>query len=115
MDSIARLSATPAPQESAGATIVVLTGPLDARTTALVREALYAVLGAPDAGDVILDLSECEWIDGAGLRMLAVATVLAHRSGLHVYVRGCTANVRRLLRTARLRPLIDLEPLPVGA
>ena len=88
-----------------------------AATVVLVAPLLLtrAVLGAPDAGDVILDLSECEWIDGAGLRMLAVATVLAHRSGLHVYVRGCTANVRRLLRTARLRPLIDLEPLPVGA
>lgn len=98
-------------EDRARTTTIVLTGPLDARTTYVVREALYAVLGAPEAGDVVLDLTECPWIDGTGLRMLAVATVVAHRSGLHVYLRGAAPSLRRTLHTARLRPLIDLDPV----
>ncbi len=93
------------PLHSDGATIVVV-GPLDSRTLAGARDEVYRHV--PDH-DVVVDLSQCEWLDGAALRMLVAATVLAQRGGHRVVLRGCVPRVRRLLHRTGAYPRLEIE------
>lgn len=88
--------------------VLALSGPLDGRSTSLVREAIYDHLSAYDEG-VVIDLTDVQWIDATALRMLAVATRHAERQGQYLTLRGCTPHLRRVLHHSRLRALLELE------
>jgi anti-anti-sigma factor len=60
-------------------------------------------------GDVIVDLSELEVIDAAGLGMLAAAHVRGHRSGHRLVLRGCSKDLRRMLAVTRLNRVLHVE------
>ena len=83
-------------------------GQVDVRTTAELRDALYALL-ASQPGDVVLDLTDVESVDLAALRMIAVASRLAVRQGRTLLVQGCPPLVRRLLHLSHLRGLVTVE------
>jgi anti-anti-sigma factor len=83
-------------------------GQLDVRCITELRIAVYDHLEA-HPGHVVLDLSEVESADLTVLKMLAVASRMANRSGHRVTVRDCPDGVRRLLHLSHLRGLMTVE------
>jgi anti-anti-sigma factor len=88
--------------------VLILSGPLDGRSTAMVRDAIHDQLALCGDG-VVIDVSDVQWIDANALRMLAVATRHAEMEGQSVTLRGCTQQMRRVLRHSRLYALLELE------
>ncbi len=91
-----------------------VSGQVDVRTIAELREAVYAHL-ASHPGDLVLDLSGVESVDLAALRMIAVASRLAVRQGRRLVVHGCPPMVRRLLHLSHLRGLVAVDGPDVPA
>lgn len=87
---------------------VVLSGDFDVRSTMEVRTAIYDLLEGHDE-DVVVDLTEVGSIDLTALKVLAVATREATRSGRHLILRGCGPAVRRLLHMSRLIRVVEVE------
>jgi anti-anti-sigma factor len=91
-----------------GATLV-LRGDFDVRSTMQVRAAIYEHLAGQGEGDVHIDLTDVRLIDLTALKVLAVATREAGRSGQHLTLRGCGPAVRRLLHLSRLIRVVEVE------
>jgi anti-anti-sigma factor len=90
---------------------LVLSGSFDARSTWMVRRAIYEHLDGLDH-DVVIDLSDVEFVDVTALKVLAVATRQASRSGQRVTLRGCNGAVRRLLHMTHLIRVVEVERIP---
>jgi anti-anti-sigma factor len=90
-------------------TTLVLSGDFDARSTMQVRAAIYGHLAAQGEGDVHIDLTDVRLVDLIALKVLAVATREASRSGQHLTLRGCGPGPRRLLHLSRLIRVVELE------
>jgi anti-sigma B factor antagonist len=88
---------------------VLLSGRLDARAAAEVRDTLHAVLRA-GSGRVIVDLSELELLDVTGLGVLVGAHRRARLDGRDMVLRGAPVRIARLLRRVHLDRVITLEP-----
>jgi anti-anti-sigma factor len=86
-----------------------LSGDFDVRSTWMVRSAIYAHLDAQGEGLVHIDLTDVRIVDLTALRVLAVATREAGRSGQNLKVRGCGPAVRRLLHLSHLIRVVELE------
>ena len=80
---------------------LVLRGDFDVRSTFKVRNAIYEHLEDYEQ-DVIVDMTAVEAIDLTALRVLAVATRQATRSGHHLTLRNCGPSVRRMMHLSRL-------------
>lgn len=93
---------------------IVLSGDFDVRSTMEVRTAIYDRLQGYD-DDVVLDLSQVDTIDLTALRLLAVATRQASRSGHRLTLRGCGPSVRRMLHLTRLIRLVEVERVAASA
>lgn len=87
---------------------LVLSGDFDVRSTMEVRLAIYVLLADHDE-DVVVDLTEVGAIDVTALKVLAVATRQATRSGHHLMLRGCSPAVRRMLHLSRLIRAVEVE------
>lgn len=87
---------------------LVLSGDFDVRSTMEVRTAIYEHLEGHDQ-DVVVDLTQVDSVDVTALKVLAVATREASRSGHHLVLRGCGPAVRRLLHLSRLIRVVELE------
>jgi anti-anti-sigma factor len=87
---------------------LVLSGAFDARSTMEVRTAIYEHLDGHDE-DVVVDLTDVAAVDLTALKVLAVATVEAGRSGHHLILRGAGPGVRRMLAKSRLIRFVELE------
>jgi anti-anti-sigma factor len=94
--------------------VLVLHGDFDVRSTWEVRTALYEHLEGHDA-DVVVDLSDVTSVDITALRVLAVATRRAIRTGHHLTLRGCGPAVRRLLHISRLAHAVEVERTAASA
>lgn len=94
-----------------------LAGDFDVRSTTEVRDALNDHLAevaddpGPDAA-LVVDLTRVETIDSTALRVLAMATRRASRSGRHLVLRGACPAVRRMLHLTRLIRVVELERQP---
>ena len=97
---------------------VVRLGPhLDVRNVGVARSALDgAVAGA--MGDVVVDMTEVESIDAAGLGMITAMHLRCERSGLRLVLSNCPREIRRVLAVTRLNRILHLDrrnlPLAVG-
>ena len=88
---------------------IALSGHLDGRCSAEVREALYDHIDRHPDEDVVVDLTLVESIDVTALRMLATAALRVERAGRKVILRGCSPAVRRVLAFGSWRRLFRLE------
>jgi anti-anti-sigma factor len=88
--------------------ILLLDGDFDVRSTWEVRTAIYDLLEGHDQ-DVVVDLTSVTTIDMTALKVLAVATRQATRSGHHLTLRGCNSAVRRMLHLSRLSRFVAVE------
>jgi anti-anti-sigma factor len=93
---------------------LVLSGDFDVRSTWEVRAAIYDHLEAHDE-DVVIDLTDVYAVDVTALKVLAVATRQAVRSGHHLMLRGCGPSVRRMLHISRLIRVVEVERQAVSA
>ena len=91
-----------------------LSGDFDVRSTMEVRNAIYEHLHGHDE-DVVVDLTDVTTIDMTALKVLAVATRQAARSGHHLTLRGCGPSVRRMLHLTRLIRVVEVERSAVSA
>ena len=66
-----------------------------------VGDQLRAALAEPPAGNgVLVDLSECDFVDGTGLGILVSTRLQLMARGQRMLLRGAHGQVRRLLSTA---------------
>jgi anti-anti-sigma factor len=93
---------------------LVLSGDFDVRSTWEVRAAIYDHLEEHDE-DVVIDLTDVYAVDVTALKVLAVATRQAVRSGHHLMLRGCGPSVRRMLHISRLIRVVEVERQAVSA
>ena len=96
--------------ETARATdAITLSGRLDGRCTAEVREALYEHIDRHPDEDVVVDVSAVESIDVTVLNMLATAALRVERAGRKVILRGCSPALRRVFAFGSWRRLFRME------
>jgi anti-anti-sigma factor len=88
---------------------IALSGHLDGRCSAEVREALYEHIERHPDQDVVVDLTLVESIDVTALRMLATAALRVERAGRKVVLRGCSPALRRVIAFRGWRRLFFLE------
>ena len=84
-----------------------LSGRLDGRSTAGVRDLLHDLVARYD--DVVVDLTDVESIDVNGLNMLAATSKLMERDGRHLVLRGCRPSLRRVIAFTRVRHVLEME------
>jgi anti-anti-sigma factor len=83
-------------------------GRLDRRSVAEVREAVDTALERGQ-GDLLLDLTDVEIADAAGLGLLVGAHRRAQRLGRRLVLRGISPRLARLLLATRLHRVLHLE------
>ncbi len=88
---------------------LAFSGRLDGRTSAEVRDQLYAHIESHPDQDVVVDLTRVEAVDATALRLLAAAAYRVNQAGRHVVLRGCSPVLRRGLAAAGWRRLFLLE------
>jgi anti-anti-sigma factor len=93
---------------------LALHGDFDVRSTFQVRNAIYERLAGHEQ-DVVVDMSEVETIDVTALRVLAVATRQATRSGHRLTLRNCGPSVRRMMHLSRLAHSFEVERAAASA
>jgi anti-anti-sigma factor len=64
---------------------------------------------------ILIDLTRVDHVDLVALRVLAVASRTAARSGRRVVLRGTCPAVRRMLHLSHLIRAVELENEPVPA
>ena len=88
---------------------IALSGHLDGRCTAELREALYTHIAAHPDQDVVVDVSDVESMDMTALQLLVTAALRVERAGRHLVLRGCSPALRRIFAFRRWRRLFRLE------
>lgn len=87
--------------------VVTVTDALDAGSTPRVRdEVAQAVAARP--GRLVVDLSDCRFVDAGALAMLVEAHRRLVEQGGLLTLRGCSPRVLRLLSLTGLRRVFDL-------
>ncbi len=90
-------------------TAVMLSGHLDVRCSADVRETLYGYIGSHPDRDVVVDLTDVESIDATTLRMFAAAALRVERTGRRIVLRGCSPSLRRVIAFGGWRRFFAME------
>ncbi len=88
---------------------IELTGRLDGRSSAEVREALYDHIERHPDEDVRVDVTHVESIDVTALNLLAAAALKVRRAGGQVVLVGCSPALRRVVAYRGWRRLFRLE------
>ena len=87
--------------------VVVVEGELDISSVARVRETLHDALSVRPAR-LVVDLSDCPFVDACALTMLLDVHRRAWRAGGVLTLRGCSPRVLRLLSLTGLGRVFDL-------
>lgn len=95
--------------ETARDEAIALSGHLDGRCTAELRETLYSHIAAHPDEDVVVDVSDVESLDMTALQLLVTVALRVEQAGRHLVLRGCSPAMRRILAVRRWRRLFWLE------
>ena len=87
---------------------VVVDGDLDVASVERVRETLDDALSLRP-GRLVVDLTDCPFVDASALTMLLDVHRRAWRAGGVLTLRGCSPRVLRLLSLTGLRRVFDLS------
>jgi anti-sigma B factor antagonist len=95
-------------QASEGAVTIRVIGELDLSTQERLREPLLQAAEANNS--VVVDLSECEFIDSSGIRALLVGReAISGNGGGHLVVAGPQPQVQRVLEMTGLGEAIPVH------
>ena len=87
--------------------VVAVDGELDSSSVGRVREHLHDALSVrPER--LVVDLTDCPFVDACALTMLLDVHRRAWRSGGVLSLRGCSPRVLRLLSLTGLRRVFDI-------
>jgi anti-sigma B factor antagonist len=92
-------------REGSEATVLTVRGELDMGSSPRLSVMLERL--EPDQRHVVLDLSDLEFIDVTGLRVLLEARERARRAGLEMTVVNASRGMRRLLSLTGTTGLLD--------
>ncbi|WP_112239554.1 STAS domain-containing protein [Kribbella monticola] len=107
----------PTPEATSYCTnVVYLSGFLDVRSVAEVREELNQLIDSSD-GDVIVDLEALDALDATGLGLLVATHRRTQLLGRQLVLRHPVPSVVRILAVTRLHRILHVErtPLPISA
>lgn len=93
-------------------TVVRLIGELDVASAYEVRSLFSRSLDRPDFNNLILDLSELEFLDSSGLGALIALREAASEKGVDVQMRETPVRVQRILDITGVGQLFGLPPHP---
>lgn len=91
------------------ATVVTLTGELDAHTAGRLRTLMAEQLLA-GPGNLVLDLSGLEFVDSAGLAALIAADKGTRRAGMHLVLAAPGPSVRKVLSLTGIDAVLSTAP-----
>ena len=94
--------------QGVGAVRVDVVGDLDVAAVPRMRERLHAAL-ADKPAQLVIDLTDCGFIDASALAMLLDVHRRTWRYGGVLTLRGCSPRVLRLLSLTGLRRVFDVE------
>jgi anti-sigma B factor antagonist len=89
-------------------TVLRVTGRIDGTSASEIRERLHTAI-AHDDGDVVLDVTDVEWLDVTGLGVLVDAHRRLRSQGRRLVLRGCAPRLRRALAVTRLSRVMAIE------
>jgi anti-anti-sigma factor len=96
-----------------GRTVVWLSGDYDIATLTALAERLATAIGL-DGADVVVDLSEVQFIDAATIGLLIRARDFLRSRSRHLRLRNPLRPVRRILDVCDLTGMIDAAPVDAG-
>jgi anti-sigma B factor antagonist len=97
-----------------GVRVVSVTGEVDLATAPALERALY---GLPEdgVGSVIVDLTDCSFMDSSGLHLLTRTQRRFDRAGGRVAVVSANRNVLRIFEITRLDQVLAIYPSRAAA
>ncbi|GAA0934127.1 hypothetical protein GCM10009559_24450 [Pseudonocardia zijingensis] len=105
------LTVTAADSPTGDTVVVGVTGELDRCTAPVLTACLRRLLGSADGAGVVVDLTQTDFIDVAGLNALLAAGRRASESGRPLGLVGCSPQVVRLVHLAQA---VDLFTVVAG-
>ncbi len=97
-------------RETADATVIAISGELDAAASAGLRDKLICLIAG--SSKTRLDLSGLTYISSAGLRTLLLAYRHAQREGSRVTLTGIGGEVRFVMSATGFLSLFEIEESP---
>jgi anti-sigma B factor antagonist len=97
-------------RETAGATVIAISGELDAAASAGLRDRLISLISGSSM--IRLDLSGLTYISSAGLRTLLLAYRHAQSEGSMVMLTGLRDEVRFVMSATGFLSLFEIEDAP---
>ena len=94
--------------------VVALTGELDVSGASLVEHELDRLVSDHDAHELVIDLSELEFMDSTGLRTVVSADARAREEGRRLAVVRGPEPVDRIFSVTRLDERIEIVDEPAG-
>jgi anti-sigma B factor antagonist len=89
-------------------TVLHVSGRLDGTSVSEARQRLHTAIAASD-GDIVLDITDVEWVDVTALGVLVDGHRRLRSQGRRLVLRGCSPRVRRALAVTRLSRIMAIE------
>jgi anti-sigma B factor antagonist len=95
--------------EQPGSIRVVVSGEIDMATAATFQQCTDQAFAGEGGSSVVIDLSDCDYIDSSGLRILNRAARLSADGQRTLTVVGARGIVRRVIQLTNLDEVLTLE------
>jgi anti-sigma B factor antagonist len=92
--------------------VIVATGELDLSGAAILETELERVNEDPELGTVVLDLSQLEFMDSSGLRLIVLADMRAREAGRRFALIKGPETVHRVFEITRMSERLEFVEAP---
>jgi anti-anti-sigma factor len=93
-----------------GQVVVRLEGEIDLETAPCVLSCTDQALAVPGNGGIVIDLTDCTFMDSSGLKALVAATRAADQQGRPMRISGAHGIVLRVMQLTDLDATLPLDP-----